>query len=214
MLAARRSWIGFFAYFTMVGSACAPKAAGLRGAPVPARFPTTELAPGHRRIVFQWSFTDGEMSGKGEGLARIASPDSVRLDFFLSGGMGSGTAILIGDRLDTPGGDMVKRYIPPVPMLWASLGRLVAPPSADTVARVDGDTLRADIGRNPRWRVAFVGDRLVRMERISDNRVREWIARSPNDGVTYVNPAAHRSLKLSITSNEPAAEFDSEIWRR
>ena len=43
------------------------------------------------------------MTARGEGVARIASPDSVRMDFFLGGGLGSGAAVLIGDSLSGPG---------------------------------------------------------------------------------------------------------------
>ena len=195
--------------------ACAPKARPLAGVPAPARFPRSEVPQGHTRIVFRWAYTEGDIEAKGEGVARIAAPDSVRLDFFLGGAVGgTSTAFLIGDSLETPGNDMFRRLIPPVPMLWASLGRLRAPAAADTMARVDADTLRADIGRNPRWRVTFAGDRLVRMERIHDNRVRESVARSPNDDVTYANRDARRTLKLTVTKNEQVADFEREIWRR
>ena len=54
-------------------------------------------------------------------------------------------------------------------MLWAVLGRLAVPAVSDTVAKVDGATLRADIGRNPAWRVTFVADHLTRIERIIDS---------------------------------------------
>ena len=213
MLSARRSSPLAAALF--VGAvACAPRAVPLAGVPTPARLPTGELPAGHHRIVFTWQYTESEISAKGEGLARIAAPDSVRLDFFLSGGMGSSTTILIGDTLDVPGGDLFKRYIPPVPLLWATLGRLRVPAVADTTARVDGDTLRADIGTKHRWRVAFVGDRLVRVERIDDGRVRELVTRAPNDNVRYDDLAGRRTLKLTVSRNEAVPAFDPQIWKR
>lgn len=192
---------------------CAPRAGKLSGAPTPARFPSTELARGHQRIVFRWEYVDLALAAKGEGVARIAAPDSVRLDFFLDGGLGGGFAILIGDSLTTPGGDDVRRYLPPVPLLWATLGRLRVPSVADTSATVDGDAMRADIGRNPTWRVTFVVDRLTRLERIVDGRRLEWVSRTGTD-VRYQNERSSRSLSLKITSTDEAAAFDSEIWRR
>jgi len=51
-------------------------------------------------VVFQWELVDGEITARGDGVARIASPDSVRLDFFLGGGMGGGAAVLIGAAAD------------------------------------------------------------------------------------------------------------------
>ena len=36
--------------------------------------------PGHWKIVFTWILDDRELSAHGEGAARVASPDSARLD--------------------------------------------------------------------------------------------------------------------------------------
>ena len=152
------------------------------------------------------------MSARGEGVARIAAPDSARLDFFVDPGMGAGYALLIGDRLEAPGIALVRRYLPPPPLLWASLGRLRVPSAADTVARVDGDTIRADIGRTPIWRVTFAGERLVRVERIEEGRVIERMVRSPDDGVHYDHLRARRSLTLTVTRRSEVVPFDATIW--
>jgi hypothetical protein len=197
----------------LLGIACAPRAGGLSGTPVPARFPSTELPRGRQRVVFRWDYIDQAVAAKGEGVARIASPDSVRLDFFLDGGLGGGYAIVIGDSVSTPGGDDVRRYLPPVPLLWAALGRLAVPSAPDTVAKVDGGTLRADIGRNPAWRVTFVGDELLRLERIVDGRRQEWVGRNGSE-VRYQNERSSRSLTLRISSTDEATPFDPAIWRR
>lgn len=193
--------------------ACAPRAGSLRGTPAPARFPNTELARGNQRIVFRWEYVDQALAAKGEGVARVASPDSVRMDFFLDGGLGGGYAIVIDDSISTPGGDQVRRYLPPVSLLWAALGRLAVPALPDTVAMVDGGALRADIGRNPAWRVTFVGDQLTRLERIVDGRRLEWVSRDGAD-IRYQNERSSRSLTLKISSSNEAPPFDPGIWRR
>jgi len=193
--------------------ACAPRAGSLPGTPVPARFPTSELPRGNQRIVFRWEYVDQALAAKGEGVARVASPDSVRMDFFLDGGLGGGYAIVIGDSISTPGGDQVRRYLPPVSLLWASLGRLAIPALPDTVAKVDGGALRADIGRNPAWRVTFIGDQLTRLERIVDGRRLEWVSRDGAD-IRYQNERSARSLTLKISSSDEAPPFDPAIWRR
>jgi len=185
----------------------------LSGTPAPARFPATVLARGHRRIVFRWEYVDQALAAKGEGVARVASPDSVRLDFFLDGGLGGGYAIVVGDSISTPGGDQVRRYLPPVSLLWAALGRLAVPAVPDTVAKVDGATLRADIGRNPAWRVTFVADRLTRLERIVDGRKLEWVSRDAGD-IRYKNERSSRSLTLKISSTDEVPPFDPATWRR
>jgi hypothetical protein len=210
----RARFVASLAGFVALASlACAPRAGKLRGTPTPARFPNTDLPEGHQQTVFRWEYVDLALAAKGEGVARIASPDSVRLDFYLDGGLGGGFAILIGDSLTTPGGDDVRRYLPPVPLLWATLGRVHVPSVADTSAAVDGDTVRADIGRNPTWRVTFVSERLTRLERIVDGRRLEWVSKTGTD-VRYQNERSSRSLSLKVSRTNEVAPFDSDIWRR
>ncbi|MEX0908498.1 MAG: hypothetical protein WDZ58_01935 [Gemmatimonadaceae bacterium] len=107
--------------------------------------PGSELAPGYRQVVFDWEFEQGDARMRGEGVVRIAPPDSARLDLFLGGGFGGGAAILVGDELRAPLVESARRLIPPAPMLWAALGAspsrrrptrqfaLTAPPSAPTL---------------------------------------------------------------------------------
>lgn len=197
-------------------AACRPRLAPLTGAEAPAdRLPRTTIAPGHHQIVFTWEYEDREMTGRGEGVARVAAPDSARLDFYLSGGFGGGAALLIGDTLRTPPGvgDLVRRLVPPPPLLWAAVGRVALPNLPDTVIRVDGTTLRADIGRPVAWRLSFQGDTLVRAERVDGGRVAESIERSDPTHVRYRDEGARRTLQLTITRIQDVPEFDASIWR-
>lgn len=191
---------------------CAPRLRPLAGAPAPAaRIPSGELPPGHRHVVFRWEAVDADLTVRGEGVARIAPPDSARLDFFLAGGLGGGRAVLIGDDLRAPGGPMVDRLIPPAPLMWAALGRLAVPPAADTTAAAEGDLLRADLGVPVNWRVTFRGDSLVRLERVADGRVVEWVDRS-GDRVRYRHETSRRELHLTITRSQTSLPFDASIW--
>jgi hypothetical protein len=199
--------------FTSV--ACRPRLTPLVGESRPASsLPATKLPPGHAQIVFNWDLDDRDMSGRGEGVARVASPDSARLDFFLAGGLGGGAAILIGDSLRTPGGggDMARRLIPPPTLLWAALGRVALPNLPDTVIRVEGATLRADIGSPVAFRLTFANDSLVRAERVDGGRVAEWVERS-GARIRYRNEGARRSLQLVVTRTEHPPAFDASIWR-
>lgn len=195
--------------------ACVPRAGSLPGTGVaPARIPAGALPPGHRLVQFRWELTEGELLVRGDGAARVASPDSARLDFFLAGGLGGGRAVLLGDSLVVPAeaSDLATRLVPPAPMLWATLGRLAIPATSDTAAAVDGDLLRADFGDPAAWRVTFRGDSLVRVERIADGRVAEWLAR---DGTTvrYRHEPSRRELRLTVTRTQPSPPFDAAIWR-
>jgi hypothetical protein len=200
--------------FAGVAGSCAPRLRPLAGVPAPARLPTAELAPGHRRIVFNWELRDPEFHVRGEGVARLASPDSARLDFFVGGGLGGGRAVLIGQSVRAPGGDLIRRLIPPAPMLWAALGRLALPPARDTAVRVDGDVVRADVGVPPAWRVTFRGDTLLRLDRVSGDRIAEWVERPSPVRVRYRHETARRDLTLLVQRVvEETSPFDATIWR-
>jgi hypothetical protein len=193
---------------------CAPpRVTALPGEAAPvARLPKGTLEAGNRKIVFQWELHDGDITARGDGVARVASPDSVRLDFFLGGGFGGGAAVLIGDSLRVPGPEMVRKLIPPRALLWASLGRFDVPVAHDTLVRVDGDVIRADIGAPVQWRATFRGDTLTRLERVEGGRLQEWVERTGAQRVQYHNEAARRSLSLVIQGSDAVAPFDPSIW--
>lgn len=192
--------------------ACAPAAAPLKGVLAPDRsLPSLALPAGHRQIVFKWDYEEGEIAARGDGSVRIAAPDSARLDFFLGGGLGAGAAILVGDSLRTPHAELARRYIPPAPMMWAALGRLAIPALRDTVVRIDGDLLRADVGLPVQWRVAIRGDTLVGLVHISGGKIIETVTRAANGVITYEAPGARRRLRLTILREQPGS-FDAAIW--
>lgn len=212
---ADRARAAAFALLLLASGACAPRLKPLEGAPAPARrLPPTGLPGAPTKVIFDWELDDQDFSARGEGVARLQAPDSARLDFFLAGGMGSGAAVLVGNELRTPPGpDFARRLVPPPPLLWAAFGRLALPPEADTVARVDGDRLRADIGRPVRWRATFRGDSLERLERVDGDRVVEWVERAADGRVRYRHESARRSLSLTPTRRESSERFDASIWR-
>jgi len=96
-------------------------------------------------------------------------------------------------------------------MLWAALGRVAVPAEHDTTARVDGELFRIDIGRPPSWRLTFRHDSLVRLERVRNGRIVEWVER---DGATvhYRSEEARRALLLTIKRVQEVPAFDAAIW--
>lgn len=217
-----------------------PRALPLRGVPTPIALPRATLPPGYERVIFRWRYRDPDIEAVGDGAARVAPPDSARIDFVADHGMGGGYALLLDDTLVAPGAGAFRRYLPPIPLLWASLGRLAVPPAADTVVRLDGDTLRADIGAAAAaaaasepgrskgvfvWRVAFVDGRLVALARLSGGRIREMVTRhvapptssgvggvSEGD-VRYEAAGGRRALTLTRVRSESVPKFDESIWR-
>lgn len=198
-----------------ITSACAPpRISALPGAPAPLqRLPSPPVPTGHRKLVFQWELKDQDLTARGDGVARIAYPDSIRLDFFLGGSYSGGAAVLIGDSLVVPGPDVTRRLVPPRALLWAALGRLDLPAERDTVVRVDGPVVRADIGSPVHWRVSFNGDSLSRLERVDGGRLREWVARDPGQHVSYRHEGSGRTLTLVIQRSDVVSAFDPSIWR-
>jgi hypothetical protein len=211
--ASRRALAGLVLVALFAGCA-PPRVVALPGTPVPVQqLPKGSLPYGNRKIVFKWEMRDGDITARGDGVARVASPDSVRMDFFLGGGMGGGAAVLIGDSLQVPGPDMARRLVPPRALLWAALGRFDVPPERDTTVRVDAGVLRADIGAPAHWRATFRGDTLTRLERVEGGRLQEWVERSTGQAVQYRNEAARRTLSLVIQHSDAVPSFDPSIWR-
>jgi hypothetical protein len=211
----RFPWRASAGLVLVVAGACAPRLQPLSGEVAPAvPLPRAELPPGAQRIVFRWELDDPDMMARGDGAARVTSPDSARLDFFLAGGLASGAAVLIGDELRVPSAAAAisRRLVPPPPMLWAALGRLALPVTRDTSVRVDGDTLRADIGLPVAWRVTFVRDTLRRIERVDGGRVVEWVQRSADGQLRYRHEVNRRELVLFILRTDRVIAFDSDIW--
>ena len=201
------------AAFLALAGCAPPRVSALPGELVPVeRVPRGTLEAGRRKIVFQWELHDGDITARGDGVARVASPDSVRLDFFLGGGIGGGAAVLIGDSLRIPGPDIARKLVPPRALLWAALGHFDVPAERDTVVRVDGGALRADIGSPVHWRATFRGDTLSRLERVDGGRLQEWVERTGVQRVQYHNEVARRSLSLVIQGSDAVAPFDPSIW--
>lgn len=199
---------------SLVAACAPPRVAALPGAPAPSNRLPMGIAPaGRQKIVFEWEYRDAEMNARGDGVARVSPPDSVRLDFFLGGGFGGGAALLIGDSLVVPGPDMARKLVPPRALLWAALGRLDVPSERDTVVRVDGSVLRADIGAPVRWRATFRGDTLTRLDRVEGGRLQEWVERSRDGKVQYRNESARRTLSLVIQRSDAVPSFDPSIWK-
>jgi hypothetical protein len=194
--------------------ACAPRARPLPGVEAgTGRLPQLELPSGYQQMVFRWDYSDPDMIARGDGAARIAPPDSGRVDFFLDGGLGAGRAVLIGTDLRIPpAAEFARRFFPPAPLLWAALGRIAVPPAADTIVRVSGDTVRADIGTTDVWRVTIIGHALRRVERINGGRIVEQVDRGDGVRIRYDHLAARRMLQITITRSFAVSGFDDEIW--
>lgn len=190
----------------------APTVGPLAGVPTSRPLPPTALPPGYQSIVFRWQYRERVFSSRGDGIARIAAPDSLRIDLFLDNGSSAGFVILIADSLAIAAHDNARRFVPPAPMLWAALGR-VTMAGPDTVVHVDGDTLHAEIGPSPTWRLAFHDGALVRAQRLDGQRIEDLVERTDSSVVVYRQPRAARTLTLNVVRRSEESAFDASIWR-
>lgn len=184
----------------------------LPGTPTTRPLPSTALPAGHHSLIFRWHYRERVFSARGDGIARVAPPDSARIDLFLDNGTSAGFVILIADSLSVIAQENVHRFVPPVPMLWAALGR-VTMTGSDTVVHVDGDTLRAEIGPSPAWRLAFLDGAVRQVQRLDGRRVEDALERTDTAVVVYRQPGAARTLTLNIVRRTEESAFDASIWR-
>jgi hypothetical protein len=202
---------------TLLAACVTPRLAPLPNASAPSAqrepLPLIELPRHSQRIVFNWRLQEAELEVRGEGAARIASPDSVRVDLFVAGGLGNGAAWVIGDdmRLEAP--EALRRVLPPPAFLWGALGRFAIPAGRDTLISRTDSTLIADIGPNPHWRLALRGRRIARLERADGDKVVDRLERRDDGTLVYFHAPTRRQLTLTITRVDSVAPFDASIWR-
>lgn len=224
----RGSYIG--AGVGAVVLACRPRLAPLvpdaLGPAEPAAATAWAAATWPRRataVQFRWRYGDGRSGFAGRGTARLAPPDSLRVDF--RGPLGySGAAVVVGDSVvwSEPRGDL-DGLLGGVPLLWAALGA-VRPPAAGSAVYGGTDPAGA------RWRFVTGADtleyraqdgpaRVLEAEWRRDGRVR---ARSRTEYGTDTMPASARidfpeaaaRFELSVVARDTLVVFPPALWRR
>ncbi len=177
--------------------------------------------PGHQLLKFRWQVQDDRGAAGGRGSARIASPDSVRLDVVGPLGSGRGAAVVVGDSArwtDPP--DVIRRLVPSYPLMWAMLGMMRDPPAGatarglmdsvriqwqwtqgpDTVRyawRGDGSHLWAEARR--------AGELIGRVETVLTEAHQP--ARSQ-----LVAPSVPTKLTLTFSESQASDSFPTDLW--
>ena len=218
----------------MVGAAaCHPRPGPLVPAPLPALDRDTAVAwmratlPRHPAAIrFRWKYRDDRLSAAGRGQARIAPPDSLRLDYVATLGVKSGAGVVVGDSIQwaDPEKDF-RSLVPAIPMLWAGLGYVRAP--ADTAAvygrtgagAIDGWTVRVVAGVDTLEYVVTEG-----RERVLEaqwRRAGKVVAASRTRFGANALPAAARidfpegpaRFELTVVAVDTVAEIAPALWR-
>jgi hypothetical protein len=177
---------------------------------------------GHRTIRFRWQLQDDRGAAGGRGTARVAAPDSVRLDVVGPLGAGRGAAVVIGDSAtwtDPP--DIIERLVPSYPLMWAMFGVERLPPVGALLRGVADSTGTA-------WQWSMGADTVTYQRRtapatlIAESRqAGRVIGRvetqfgadgRPSESRLTV-PSVPARLTLTFTASAPSASFPADLWR-
>lgn len=209
-----------------VAASCGPKRAAVLGPVSNVSGAATGLERGTRleepiRIDFKWELNEAGSRLSGRGVARTEPPYRARLDLFLDDGESVLSAALVDDELRLPYGSR-DDILPPVDLIWGTLGVFRPVPNARLVAgerlgnggerlryrQVDGSELHYETdGGTLRSVEMFEGDDMVQWVRMESAGASRYPAEA-----TYRNLTAYRELKITRTALRPAAPFDPGIW--
>ncbi|MGH7615196.1 MAG: hypothetical protein ACREMW_14300 [Gemmatimonadales bacterium] len=175
-------------------------------------------------LRFRWRYRDERRSLSGRGTARVAPPDSLRVDWSAILGLSRGAAVVVGDTLlwADPQDDYPSSIASAVQLLWTALG-VVRPARGSATVFGARDSTRA------LWRFVEQRDTLDFRLRSADLRTleAEWrrdghlMARSH----TLLGPAGlpasaridvpERSARFELTfvGVDSAATFAPAVWR-
>jgi hypothetical protein len=185
------------------------------------------LPVGATAIRFRWRYQDERLRWPGRGTARIAPPDSLRVDYAGALGARSGAAVVVGDSVvwAEPTGDFAT-MVPAIPLLWAALG-IVRPPAAD--AAVFGATSLLNGVARTVWRFAQGADTLEYVAQSGELRTleAEWrrrgrtVARSRTEYDAHAMPATARidfpeasaRFELTVVGIDSGVVIPPPLWR-
>ena len=176
---------------------------------------------GSELVSLRWRFRDAEQGVSGRGAARVTPPDSLRVDVRGPLGFGRGTLVLAGPTAWADPESLVRQVLPSRFLVWAMLGVVQVPDSAERFER-GGDGAR-------RWlRVvepgALVttfelrGDTLVGVVRVRGDRMAGRLVLVRDGGGRVVHATAEdlerkARLDFDIDDRTPAGAFPTEVWR-
>ena len=179
---------------------------------------------GNRQIRFKFKFKDPKGKVGGRGAARIAAPDSLRLDMQGPFGLGKGAAMVNGDSTEwIKGPDAIKRIVPDFRLMWSMLG-FARPPAEGAALSV------SESGDVTAWSYATAEDTveyvrtagatpslvaLVRKEGAVLGRSETTFGPDGNPiKAQLIVPGTSARLDLTFTESTAPATFKPDTWVR
>jgi len=175
-------------------------------------------------LRFRWRYRDERVAGGGRVIARVAPPDSVRVDWATTLNLKTGAAVVIGDSLmwADPPEEFPESAPPAVMLIWTALGVIRPPDPAMTVfgGRDSTQTVwRYVEGRDTiDFRLSGAAPRLLESQWRRDRRLMAH-------GRTVLGPAGlpqsvridvperPARFELTFVAMDTSAAFPSALWR-
>ena len=184
----------------------------------------TSSPHGNRHLKFKFKFKDPKGKVGGRGAARIAAPDSLRLDMQGPFGLGKGAAMVNGDSTEwIKGPDAIKRIVPDFRLMWSMLGFTRPPPAGATLGGYESADITA-------WSYATTADTVEYVR--TGGATPSLVALVRKDGAvlgrsettfgadgaplkaTLIVPGTSARLDLTFTESTSPATFKSDPWVR
>lgn len=175
-----------------------------------------------RLMRFKFLFRDSRSSAGGKGTARLAAPDTVRIDVAGPLGAGAGGAMVVDDSVvwaDPP--DILKKFVPDYPLMWALFG-VARPPAEGAELRGMSDA------RITAWQY-IAGEDTVEYARVSGDTPR-FLAESRRGGnvlgradvilgadgtpvsARLTVPSGPARLDITFVASQTREPFGPETW--
>lgn len=179
-------------------------------------------AEGHRDYRFRWQLQDERGAAGGRGSARLASPDSVRLDVAGPLGTGRGSAFVIADSaVWTEPPDVIERLVPSYPLMWAMFGIARMPPAGGSFRGLADSSVKLWEWTSGADTIAYVLQRVPAVLTAEVRQAGEVIGRVETelgpDGQPVSSrllvPSVPARLSLTFTSSRASDPFPADLWR-
>lgn len=220
---------GFGLYLGLLIAGCggtpgavAPEGAPPLGADQVAAWVAPTMPAAHRLYRYRWLYRDDRSSVGGRGSARVAPPDSARLDVTVALGVASGAGVVVNDTMlwGRPE-DLLARFVPNYDLMWAMFGVARTPPPGAAITGAEDGTSRS-------WRYADGPDTLAyRLSAGADPRLEAEVRRGREvlgrvetrlnaaglpSSTRLVVPSGPARLDITFESIDSVAPFPSDLW--
>jgi hypothetical protein len=222
-----------FPYLAVAVAACAsgppPSLAPSGAAPISRErvqaFVDSTQPRGHRLSRFKWSFKDEHSSTGGRGSARVAGPDSMRIDIAGPLGVGRAAAFVLGDsEVWVNPEKSVKDMVPNYPLLWAMFAVALGPSDTDALnGLVDSQQVFVQYANGADtveylWQTHAAPTRFYAVVRHAGKLVGRVETRLDAEGHLASSrltvPRRPARLDLNFYLNTDQGDFPPDTWRR